>query len=293
MLARVTKALSGLSQATAIVLAVCFLGIFGLLDYLTGYEISFAVFYLAPVSIAAWYASRQWSLALAVASSLIWYIAELGAGYPYSHFAIPIWNAFVRLAFFVIVALLLSEIRRNLLHERKVARTDPLTGLLNRRAFLERLDHDLGISDRSGEPLTLIYVDLDDFKLVNDTWGHAAGDRILQSVASRLSEATRRADTVARLGGDEFALILPATDLAGARNVIDKIEKSLGSEDTTTRPVSCSIGSVVFSDPPLSATDAIDTADHLMYDAKRNGKRQNVVAVFRRTDPEPASTSCS
>lgn len=279
---------SHFSRATVMLLALASLGILGLLDYITGFEISFAVFYLVPVGMTAWYGSRYGTIAIALASSLVWYLAEIAAGYPYTHPVIPIWNAFVRLAFFMIVALLISVLRERLLAEREFARTDGLTGLTNRRAFIDRLDHDIGISKRTSTPLTLAYIDLDDFKRINDTYGHDEGDELLRSIADTLTHASRRSDTVARLGGDEFGLILPATDLAGARIFMRRLGELLLHSGEIFQGITCSIGAVVFQDPPERTEEALKAADKLMYEAKRNGKSRHVIGIYAESRVEQA-----
>ncbi|MGA8204787.1 MAG: GGDEF domain-containing protein, partial [Woeseiaceae bacterium] len=149
-----------LARPVVIALALATLAIVGAIDYLTGYQISFSVFYLVPVGFAAWYGSRNTGYAFAFASSLTWYVAEVTAGYPYEYSAIPVWNATVRLAFFVIIASLLCALHRRLQAEKALARTDPLTGLANGRTFRERLDHDIALSTRLGASLTVAYIDL-------------------------------------------------------------------------------------------------------------------------------------
>lgn len=287
---RVDLTIANFSPVAAVLLALTSLAIVGFIDYLTGYEISFAVFYLVPVSIAAWYASRRWGLMLAFASSFVWYFAELGAGSPYHNLAIPIWNAFVRFLFFLIVVLLLSSLRGRLLVESRLAKTDALTGLLNSRAFLERLEHDLALVARTSSSLALAYVDLDDFKHVNDTHGHREGDRLLRTIAQKLVEGTRRSDTVGRLGGDEFALILPATDVEGAQSLMDKLARTLAGSRDDPYSVTCSIGAVIFRELPISADEAVAAADRLMYDAKRGGKNTLVVGIYSRSTLETDRT---
>jgi len=279
MIARVDQALAELSRTAVLATALAALVVVGVLDHLTGGEIVFSVFYVLPVGIATWYSERTAGLVFALASSVVGYVAELAAGYPYHHPLIPIWNACVRLSFFVIIAMLLSALRDRLAAEQRLARTDHLTGLLNSRAFAERLEHDLRLSDRVGSPLTLAYVDLDDFKQVNDTYGHGR----------MLADATRRADTVARLGGDEFAVILPGTDVNGAQAVLSKLRLQLRElSGTGARALTCSIGAAVFREQPASAGDALAVADHLMYEAKTQGKNAMVFRVCSRSNVEGA-----
>lgn len=274
------SALANLPRTVVIALAAVSLALVGIADYLTGYEISFSVFYLAPVGIAAWYADRRAGVLLAIGSSVVWYVAEMGVGHPYHHPAIPVWNAFVRLSFFLIVALLLSTLRGRLHAEQRLARIDALTGLPNSRAFVEQLIHDLACAGRASKPLTLVYLDVDDFKTVNDGYGHSEGDRVLRGIGRTLIEATRRSDTVARLGGDEFALLLPATDLSGAEIFIGKLRQAFRDHSgRAAGRVTCSIGAVEFREQLLSAEEAIAVADRVMYEAKSRGKN---TAVFRR-----------
>lgn len=283
VLAPAHRALSGLSRTGVIAAALVALAMAGVIDHLTGGELSSSVLYVVPVGVAAWYVDRTAGFVFGLASSAIGYLTDLVAGYPYHHPLIPVWNACVRLAFFVIIAILLSALRDRLVVEQRLARTDPLTGLLNVRAFADQLEHDLPLSDRVGSTLTLAYVDLDDFKQVNDTCGHGEGDRVLGAVAQLLVDATRRADTVARVGGDEFALILPGTDMDGARAVLAKLRQLLiGLSDEMGRKLTCSVGAVVFGEQPASIEEAVEAADRVMYEAKSQGKDAVVMRVYAR-----------
>jgi diguanylate cyclase (GGDEF)-like protein len=277
MRASINKALDKLSLAWIVALAMAGVGLVGLVDHLTGYEVSLSVFYLGPVALATWYGSRRCGFLISVLSSAIWVLVDLSAGHLYRFQVIAIWNGSVRLAFYLISAALLAALRERLDGEQLLARTDGLTGALNSRAFSERLQFSLALSGRDGKPMTLAYVDLDDFKRINDLYGHSAGDRVLKTVAKTLMDTTRRTDAVARLGGDEFALLLPNTDLAGAESVISKLGQSLREKMVNGGPpLTCSIGAVTFSKPPLSADEALKAADGVMYKVKREGK--NAVA---------------
>ena len=265
--------LERLARAELFTLAAFGVLLVGGIDYLTGNELSIGLLYLGPVAVGAWYAGRRIGVGVAMLSCASWYIAELAGGSHYSHSAIPVWNAIVRLGFFLTTGLLLAALRESLLAQRELARTDALTGLCTRRAFEETLEHDLALAQRRKSPLTLSYLDLDGFKAVNDARGHAEGDRVLQVVGRSLKEAIRETDTAARMGGDEFALILPDTDDRGARQAIaklrEKLHKSLAENNCG---VGCSIGAVTFLDAATSPERALAAADKLMYDAKRNGK---------------------
>lgn len=263
-------------------LALCALGSVGFLDYETGYEISLGLLYLVPVGIAAWYAGRNAGTALATLSCGVWFTADAVAGHAYTHSLIPVWNAFIRFGFFLVTALLLAALRRHLTAERLQARTDGLTGLLNSRAFMEQLEYTLALAGRNQDPLTLAYIDVDNFKGINDQYGHSEGDRVLRAFGQTMTECMRRSDTAARIGGDEFALLLTNMEPNGPAQAIAKLthrlQESLCAGGMT---VTCSIGAVTFNKLPANAEDAMRTADALMYEVK--GRTKNDVA-FRVID---------
>jgi diguanylate cyclase (GGDEF)-like protein len=156
---------------------------------------------------------------------------------------------------------------------RRQARTDPLTGLLNRTAFSERLDAATAALDPAAPPAVL-FVDIDDFKGVNDSLGHAAGDDLLITVAARLSADVRADDVVARLGGDEFALLLADADDERLRDVADRLLASLRAPmvlNGSTLTVTASIGGALGA-PGDTADRLLHRADTAMYGAKRSGK---------------------
>jgi diguanylate cyclase (GGDEF)-like protein len=265
--------LDRLTRTKVSALAACGVLFVGTVDYLTGYEVSMSLFYLGPVAAAAWYAERWTGLAIAVLSCMSWYVADLAAGNQYSYAAIPFWNALVRLGFFLTTSLLVTALRKSLRGQQHLARTDGLTGLYSRRAFEERLEHDLALTQRRETALTLAYVDVDDFKAINDAHGHAGGDRVLRLIGRVLKGSVREADTAARVGGDEFALILPDTDGRGARQAVSKfaseLHEALGASDWR---VTCSIGVVTFLGSATSPEQAVAAADELMYQAKHQSK---------------------
>ena len=154
----------------------------GAVDYLTGYELSFSIFYLAPTALATWYVGRPAGLLIATVSAATWLLVDWTSGHPYSHRFYPFWNTAVRYGFFVIMAHLLTTLQHNLDREQKMARQDVLTGLMNSRAFLETAQILFNLAKRHGHATVLAYIDLDNFKQVNDTGGHPEGDRLLRII---------------------------------------------------------------------------------------------------------------
>jgi diguanylate cyclase (GGDEF)-like protein len=259
-------------------------GLLGFLDHASGPEIAFSIFYLAPIGWVAWMAGRGAGLAVAVVAALVWALIDRLSGLSVSHPLIPVWNSLVRLGFFVITAWLVSDVRRAHLREQDLARRDPLTGVANARAFLEALERELARMRRSDAALTLAYVDLDRFKSVNDTLGHAAGDALLRTIAEALHSTLRTVDVVARLGGDEFAVLMPETDAEAApialERALDAIRTRVRAIEGLPEGVGATVGAVVFPHAPHSAEVAVRAADDQMYEAKRTG-RDRVCIVNR------------
>ena len=155
----------------------------------------------------------------------------------------------------------------------QLAITDELTGVLNRRGFLSEFHRALSSASRYNEQGVLVYIDLDDFKPVNDTYGHAAGDEVLRQVTATLLESVRGTDVVARLGGDEFAVLLTRTKWEDSIPRIEQLERSLNQtmvtwEDQLIR-LSASIGVQIYG-PEDQGDDLLTRADHAMYEAKKS-----------------------
>ncbi|HSB37406.1 MAG TPA: GGDEF domain-containing protein, partial [Thermoanaerobaculia bacterium] len=167
------------------------------------------------------------------------------------------------------------------------ARTDVLTGVANRRSFYERAELEISRARRVPEPLTVAYVDVDDFKRVNDELGHEAGDDLLRSVAATFVGRVRSTDLVARLGGDEFAILLASTSAEASKTLLDELHRTLGAEMARQAwPVTFSVGAVTFARPPVSADDMLRRVDEVMYRVKKEGK----AALRHETFPSMPAT---
>jgi len=156
---------------------------------------------------------------------------------------------------------------------RELADTDPLTGLLNRRGFMEIADHDIRVARRYGQPLSLILFDIDRFKAINDKFGHAAGDQVLTAIARLCREELRDVDTAARWGGEEFAVLMPQTGLDGASRMAERLRELLRE----VRPVagadvsvSASFGVARMGEGGFE--ELADLADQCLYRAKDQGR---------------------
>ncbi len=171
------------------------------------------------------------------------------------------------------------------LHEAisKQAYTDILTGLPNRRALDERLEEEVKRATRSGRPLAVVMMDLDGFKFINDTFGHAIGDEVLQKAFGNLKEHIRASDFLARYGGDEITLILPDTTLEQARVVVSKLQRRLRANviplpDGSNAVLNLSGGIAVMPNHARAAPDLLRAADEALYRAKRHQRGTFLVA---------------
>ncbi len=158
----------------------------------------------------------------------------------------------------------------------KLARTDPLTGLANRRLLFERLESEFARAQRYQRPFCLLYIDLDGFKAINDRFGHLFGDEILRGSALAMQATLRSTDLIARIGGDEFAVLLPETTTAGAEYVVDKLRRSLAAYGNqlspAVPPLTLSIGVGEISDGDEAIEDILARADKAQYLAKASGR---------------------
>ena len=183
-------------------------GLLGLLDYATGNELTVSLFYLIPIVLVTWVVDRKTGLFMSFASGLALLGAEIAAGQTYSHPIFYLLNMLVRTLFYVVVVYLVSELHKSRKEEQMAARTDFITGAVNARYFNELLQMEISRIRRYPHPITLVYVDVDNFKLVNDLFGHKIGDDVLRCIATELRSQLRATDTVARLGGDELIVVV-------------------------------------------------------------------------------------
>jgi diguanylate cyclase (GGDEF)-like protein len=238
-------------------------------DYAGGRDLNFAPFYVVPIALATWGSGIGAGIALAAASAAAWLVAEsLQRGeLPIS--AYDFWNILIRGAAYVGIAILLARYRKTLRVERVRARTDYLTGAANAAHFSEMAVQALRRARRSRRPLSIAFVDVDDFKLINDQYGHAAGDRVLQASVAAMRRNVRRGDVVARVGGDEFVMLFPETDEDCAGVLIARIRQSLSEElEREGFQVSLSVGIATFAVPPRSVEEMVSAADRAMYTVK-------------------------
>ena len=201
----------------------------GIIDYKIGPGLSLSLFYILPVALASWTLGTSEGFLVSFVCAIIGEISSRPVNQSFISL-LPVWDAIERLGILMIFSLLFAEVHALLKNESRLSRTDFLTGILNRRALMEAASMELDRLARTGRPFTLLYMDLDDFKSINDIAGHEAGDFLLTKFATVLKLQLRGIDIVARMGGDEFIVILPETDDQAAGKVAPRLQSSLLEE---------------------------------------------------------------
>jgi diguanylate cyclase (GGDEF)-like protein len=175
------------------------------------------------------------------------------------------------------VVMALFNMRKAMSWTRNLALTDSLTGVANRAGLMMELEALIERRKYRESPFALIYLDIDNFKHVNDTRGHTAGDEVLARIGATLRSCVRSVDLPGRLGGDEFAVLVPECDEKEAKRVATRIFSALGKITTRQHdPIHVSVGAACFPTPPSNVNEALAVADRLMYAAKRAGKNRVV-----------------
>ncbi len=252
-----------------------------LLQYRSGPELIFSLFYVFPIILLSWKVGIWSGIIISFICSSLMLYADKKAPYQYSSFIIPYLNNLFRLIIFLIITYIISELKIALERQKDLARIDPLTAIANSRAFYEAAGMEFQKARRLGFPISVIYMDLDNFKEINDTLGHSSGDYLLKLTAGAIVKNIRTIDVAARLGGDEFGILLTQTGPEPAYTVANKLKEMMHKlMKEYNWPVTLSMGVVTFLKTPESVDEMMKKADHMMYSAKYNGKNNIKQAVI-------------
>jgi len=262
-----------LSRIAATGLACVTLAAVAWMDFATGEEVRILALYFMPLLVAGWYLGRLGTAVFTVLTTAVWVSVLYSIGIRLNGTQQWVISALATGVGFLTVALLVGFLRSALDQAHALARTDPLTGLPNRRELTGSVARELALCKRGGRAATLASIDLNDFKLVNDKLGHQRGDEVLWVFAGILNRSIRASDSAARIGGDEFVIFMPDTNADQAAQLIDRIRQATESTPAFhSSGVTLSVGTYS-EDPAASELSAmLVEADALMYDAKRRGK---------------------
>jgi diguanylate cyclase (GGDEF)-like protein len=244
----------------------------GALQHATEVEYAFASAEIIPIFFVTWAGGFRHGFAASLLAALMWAAIDIVAERQFISDWTPLINGFARLATYSFVAYMTARVRTLLQREIELASHDSLTGLLNRRAFMAAGASEVSRAVRYGHPIAVLFLDLDNFKQLNDSRGHNIGDAALTAVGCALEKSLRETDTVARLGGDEFAIILPETDQPAASEAAQKIAAAIAESLADFAPVSASIGVAWFQLAKEDFDQMLKAADDLMYEMKEDGK---------------------
>ena len=270
-------------------IALALVAVIGGVDYVTGYEWSLTLFYLFPVLLATQGLGQRAGLAIAVLAAGVWTLVQWTAVPIYFTKLQLFWNVVMRFGVLALVAYLLLKLET----ETRRAHHDELTRLGNRRQFMEWLEAEQYRSARLDQPFSLLYLDIDRFKTLNDTQGHAAGDTALRKMASTLRAQCRRIDKLARIGGDEFVVLLPEANELDCRTVAARIQQAMAHEISKQQwPIGVSIGMTTARGTEKTAEELLCDADRAMYHVKHatmNGSKPGAAHAKVPERPQPAT----
>jgi len=262
----------------------------GVADYavarLFGYDFVATSFYLVPIGFVAFVLGTRCGMVIALAAALTETVATYAALVDATNiWTVPI-SILLELVVFVAAAYAQGAIRRFVERERHLSRHDAVSGVVNSLGFREAAGWEVARARRFPQVLSLIYLDVDDFKVVNDQQGHARGDEVLRIIGRAMMESLRESDVVARVGGDEFAALMPGTDEEGCRAAAARVHLAITRDLAKAGfAVTASLGATTFPSAPETVDELIGAGDEAMYTVKRGSK--NGVHHFVARNPRP------
>jgi diguanylate cyclase (GGDEF)-like protein len=265
------RAAEPIGRRGGVLLGIALIAAIGIADYALGPSVQLTAIYSFGPIATAWCATRRDAIGVAGVAALVGTGVHWATGSLVSEPTPLLLTLFFRFSALAVIAALVSQVRTTTERLEALSMRDELTGLLNRRALVERLEEEISRAERQETPLSLIYADVDEFKKVNDHFGHSVGDEYLIQAGETLTAMLRPTDHVARMGGDEFVVVLPETDSAGAEALAARISEGL-LELNRRYGTGMSLGITSFASAPESVEAAISAGDHQMYAAKRARK---------------------
>lgn len=250
-------------------------------DYFSHFKLHLALLYALPILMLTWAAGRLFGALLSLIVCTMWSVIDVTAGRYLENPKLLYWEWGTSLLGFLLLVLCLSTLRRMLEEAHFQSRKDTLTSLVNKGGFYQIVSAEMEVCRRYHRTLSIAYIDCDNFKMVNDKYGHHVGDDLLRVISKTMQRKLRSSDLPGRLGGDEFAIMLPETSAEACRMVVEMLQQRLLQEMTEHKwPVTFSVGIATFTRMPSSIEDMIRQADKLMYAVKNTSKGAIKQEVF-------------
>ena len=247
--------------------------IIGAVDFYSAYELGLSAFYLISIYAVSWLAGRNPGVFIAIISAAIWNIMPLFSEGQYDRSFLTYSNMAVRMFLFIGTAMVIAKLKDKMILEQKHSRIDFMTGAGNVKSFYELAALELDRGKRYNHSFTTVYIDCDNFKQVNDSFGHKKGDELLRLIARTVRAVVRTTDIFARIGGDEFILLLIETNLDSSQKIVQRLRKRLLAEVKQNEfGVTFSFGVATFVNLPDGVDELLHKSDALMYEAKKQGK---------------------
>jgi diguanylate cyclase (GGDEF)-like protein len=251
------------------------------IDYFTRFRLNLSVLYVLPILLLTWAAGRLFGILLSVSVCSTWSVIDVAAGRYLEQPRLLYWEWGASLFGCILLVYGLTALRRMLEEAHFQSRKDTLTGLVNKGGFYQIVSAEMEVCRRYHRTLSIAYIDCDNFKSVNDQYGHHIGDELLRVISRTMQRKLRSSDLPGRLGGDEFAIMLPETSAEACRMVVEMLQQRLLQEMNDHKwPVTFSIGIATFTRMPSSIEDMIRQADKLMYAVKNSSKGAIKQEVF-------------
>lgn len=283
MLMSIHRFLSNLPRWLIVVVSFALVLAVGVSYNLTGSQFAVSLFYLFPISLVTLYVQRWYGYLLSCLCFDIWILSDVIGHGGETGTAVPIMNGLFELAVFFIFVTVLGQLRKFVASEKERARIDPLTKLSNRFGFYERSEAELARARRNRDAVTIAIIDVDNFKDVNDRFGHITGDLLLETMAETMRNSLRAFDLTARFGGDEFVILFSVSDVNHAGRILERLYSDLNLDmQINNWPATFSIGAVTSESLPESVDEMICRADELMYSVKKSGRNRIAHEVVAR-----------
>ncbi len=256
----------------------------GIYDYWAGSEISATLFYLLPILISSWF-GKKWSGYITALISSLAYVASYWHLHEYITISLFVWNIFLRIVIFSFFVYFITQIRKKVvdlnLDNVLSPRVDQLTRILNSRGFYEILEVEIKRLERYKKPVAIVYMDVNNFKAINDNFGNTGGDHLLFSFAQTMKRHIRTSDVMARIGGDEFVFLLPEADMEGLKAFVTKIQDLLENmAEQKEWPVTFSFGATLFMKAPDTVDEMTAIPEEQMRLAKKQDKNSTRYSVY-------------